>query len=896
MKRQRLRYHHQHQQHKEKCLFFKLTNLKNSIRWWLILVVLGLVVVVVVVAADTTSTTSSITTTNAISSHQIRRRKRRRHRSLLWINQRRFEEEMLLVGEDDILPLQDDDVEDNDEEQDYTIPRGNSAEDEISRSTWWEELSTPNPPPSRRLHSATVFQTTNKNNKREYMIISGGFTDEDRTSFPVYAFDMTAANNNSNNNSDTTTTLWYNLGSSSSNNNDDDNVTSWPTARVGHISAVSSTNDLYLFGGSTYYKGKFHMADQYLWKATLNPPFSSSSSSLQWQKLPLLNDNFPSRGETAGGIWKATPSDEYFIIYGGLSDTQQQQQTLGDVWAFHLTNHTLEQWFPRNNTNNEEENAYLLYPDSRTAHAVTISSNKLYVHGGMTLITLAEVTTTWAAQPQTLQQWEMLDDVWVFDLHTKSWSYRDLQPRIARSYHSIISKNETIVSCGGYRMEESIAGELLKFSFADVLVSFPNNPYWYQAVDPSSHNSDNSNNNINKDLPHRYQHSAAVDTYGSMYVWGGRFRAVSEIKPTVWRLDILDSMGNVAPAILMERASSMDAMDGYNAELETLHLMVAVLIVTSILFTTLFSSLRRSASDQEASMNVPSGVVVTSFGILHLGGDPTLSNSINRRGGVSQDILDALPVKTYCQGSSSTRTDLQQLSSSHTNTSSNDNSDGNHGADSNDELPCCLICLVDYENGDEVRTLPCSHDFHKDCVDSWLYNHSSCPACRSSIDRSILSSTPIEEGQQQRSIANDPTPWTLWASLARELFTNRIAPFRRIDEEEESSPTTTTSTDQNTSNDATMEDPEVHSLQLQIVDGTSINNSINENNLQGEGESSRTSSSNSIDWRSSSSRARRLLLSRHSRRGRHRRRALELVASYSTSSLIEEGDPSNVII
>ncbi len=61
---------------------------------------------------------------------------------------------------------------------------------------------------------------------------------------------------------------------------------------------------------------------------------------------------------------------------------------------------------------------------------------------------------------------------------------------------------------------------------------------------------------------------------------------MSEIKPTVWRLDVLDSMGNVAPFILMKRASNMDSMDGYNAKLETLHLMVAVLIVTSILFTT----------------------------------------------------------------------------------------------------------------------------------------------------------------------------------------------------------------------------------------------------------------------------------------------------------------------
>lgn len=860
------------------------------------------VVVLVVAASDTISITSG---THAISFSSPRPRGRRRRIAMSRLhllsnitrNKMRMQEEMLMVGEDDILPLRDDD--DTDDANDYAIPRGSSSDSTNHQSSWWEELSPPNAPLSRRLHSAAVLQTkisTKDNRQQEYMIISGGFTDDDRTTFPVYAFDMTAAQNNGSSIADNA--LWHYLGSSSSNTND--NATLWPTGRVGHISAVSSNNDLYVYGGSTYSKGKFHMADQYLWKATITIPFSP----LQWEKIPLLHDNFPSRGETAGGLWKASLKDEYFIIYGGLSDTQQElQQTLGDIWAFHLTNRTLEQWFPWNNTivvEEDFENPYSTYPISRTAHAVTISSNKLYVHGGMTLITLAEVTTTWAAQPQTLQEWEMLDDVWIFDLQAKSWSYRDLQPKIARSYHSIISKNETIVSCGGYRMEESIAGDLLKFSFADVLLSFPNNPYWYTAMAPQSSTSDKNNYKYNfQDLPHRYQHSAVVDTYGSMYVWGGRFRTVSEIKPTVWRLDVLDSLGNAAPNIQMERASNMDSMDGYNAELETLHLMVAVLIVTSILFTTLFSSLRRSATDQEASMNVPNGVVVTSFGILHLGGDLNISNSINRRGGVSQDVLDALPVKTYCQGSYP----QQPFSAPNANDSTEENDSSRD--DNDDEPPCCLICLVDYENGDEVRTLPCGHDFHKECVDSWLYNHSSCPACRSSIDRSVLLSA--DEGQHSHvATADDHTPWTSWSNLARALFSNRITPFRRIEEEVEESSTVSTSSPHPQTSTATssgvVEDAGINSLHLQVIDGgmsSNINSRIDENNFHDESDINRASHNNATDWRlSSSSSARRLLLStRHSRRGRRRRRALELVASYSTSSLIEEGDQApNAIV
>ncbi|GAX74709.1 hypothetical protein CEUSTIGMA_g2157.t1 [Chlamydomonas eustigma] len=45
-------------------------------------------------------------------------------------------------------------------------------------------------------------------------------------------------------------------------------------------------------------------------------------------------------------------------------------------------------------------------------------------------------------------------------------------------------------------------------------------------------------------------------------------------------------------------------------------------------------------------------------------------------------------------------------------------------------VPQCAICLGDFEHGQEVRRLPCFHDFHKECIDGWMSQHRTCPLCR----------------------------------------------------------------------------------------------------------------------------------------------------------------------
>jgi hypothetical protein len=58
------------------------------------------------------------------------------------------------------------------------------------------------------------------------------------------------------------------------------------------------------------------------------------------------------------------------------------------------------------------------------------------------------------------------------------------------------------------------------------------------------------------------------------------------------------------------------------------------------------------------------------------------------------------------------------------------------GKDENHTEVKCLICQENYEEGEELRCLPCQHCFHKDCVDTWLSTKDTCAFCRKSIEES----------------------------------------------------------------------------------------------------------------------------------------------------------------
>mmetsp|Transcript_105089 Transcript_105089/g.313937 ORF Transcript_105089/g.313937 Transcript_105089/m.313937 type:complete len:587 (-) Transcript_105089:91-1851(-) len=64
--------------------------------------------------------------------------------------------------------------------------------------------------------------------------------------------------------------------------------------------------------------------------------------------------------------------------------------------------------------------------------------------------------------------------------------------------------------------------------------------------------------------------------------------------------------------------------------------------------------------------------------------------------------------------------------------------------------PTCSVCLRELEEGDEARSLPCRHNFHRSCIDLWIRRSTKCPLCRQSV---ITPGTPAspETGRQEAS-------------------------------------------------------------------------------------------------------------------------------------------------
>jgi len=86
----------------------------------------------------------------------------------------------------------------------------------------------------------------------------------------------------------------------------------------------------------------------------------------------------------------------------------------------------------------------------------------------------------------------------------------------------------------------------------------------------------------------------------------------------------------------------------------------------------------------------------------------------------------------------------------------------------------CPICIVDFEDGDDVRVLPCEgkHVFHQACVDPWLLElSSSCPICRHDFQ---ALETLLAGGKPTERRASQPPRFSRYLRFARRHHRHRI--------------------------------------------------------------------------------------------------------------------------
>jgi len=329
-----------------------------------------------------------------------------------------------------------------------------------------------------------------------------------------------------------------------------------------------------------------------------------------------------------------------FISYlQGVDTENSQQQTNDEDSDIDETNLENDDWY----TNFGKTS----YPRPRTAHAATVVGDNLIIHSGMGW---NERTNDWDGSTE----WEMLDDMWIFNLNTRLWKRRYVYPLLVRSYHSLVGwvvdtdnmmewgkdiqnytswEGPVVAIFGGYTTDINVfSGEQIAYVFDDLLISYPppvNDEYdspslWLKASN-TTHGTDS--------ISTRYEHAAVLSKEGVLTVWGGKFQETATIKG-VWMINIAGKDSNIN----LSMAEGDSLYDDYEQTVMALHTMVIMLMFMSLSLTFLLGLTQRYQELVQQANN--DGAELAGFPPEDLATNtPQL-----RRGGLHQDIIDTMQV------------------------------------------------------------------------------------------------------------------------------------------------------------------------------------------------------------------------------------------------------------
>ncbi|KAL0382030.1 UNVERIFIED_CONTAM: E3 ubiquitin-protein ligase SDIR1 [Sesamum calycinum] len=98
---------------------------------------------------------------------------------------------------------------------------------------------------------------------------------------------------------------------------------------------------------------------------------------------------------------------------------------------------------------------------------------------------------------------------------------------------------------------------------------------------------------------------------------------------------------------------------------------------------------------------------------------------------MSEEEINALPVHKYkVSGPQSVGSSPPQGSSSSSVEKKQDPAAPQAGMKTTDDDLTCSVCLEQVSAGELIRSLPCLHQFHVNCIDPWLRQQGTCPVCK----------------------------------------------------------------------------------------------------------------------------------------------------------------------
>ncbi|TSK53812.1 E3 ubiquitin-protein ligase RNF13 [Bagarius yarrelli] len=92
-----------------------------------------------------------------------------------------------------------------------------------------------------------------------------------------------------------------------------------------------------------------------------------------------------------------------------------------------------------------------------------------------------------------------------------------------------------------------------------------------------------------------------------------------------------------------------------------------------------------------------------------------------------------------------------------------------------DAYDVCAICLDEYEEGEKLRVLPCSHAYHCKCVDPWLTKTKrTCPVCKQKVvPPGSQSDSDSDSGGDESEEVSESTP-LLWSHPPAQIRTPSV--------------------------------------------------------------------------------------------------------------------------